>query len=281
VKKLTKISTEESVGLLSVSKKSGFAAHRHKDFETKTFGSVNELARIISSEVWSPIVFKGGVRASANFVLSTLIALDFDSGKYTLHDALTDVRTFGLFHVLGTTKSHQKQKITKAGKVEPPCDRFRLILLGPECVHDGELYTYNMREYMELFPDADKSCKDAARFFFPCAEIVSAGDGRCAPWIPLPPDYVPMKELRAKKRAELANYPVGVYPAWMRQLLERGAPPGERHKTCYKLGAYMSGMGYDTSTIVRLCMAGPLRDIGLSDVRRAVENGVKAAGDDL
>ena len=130
------------------------------------------VATLIRTFAWSPIVWAGGVRRAAEFKCALWCALDFDSGTYSLSECLDEVTQAGLTHVLGTTKSHG---LAKDGA--PACDRFRLLLKFDHVITDRSEYERAMRAAMAVFPGSDKSCKDAARFFFPCTEIVSADEG--------------------------------------------------------------------------------------------------------
>jgi hypothetical protein len=130
------------------------------------------VAKLVREFAWSPIVWAGGIRRAEAFASALWCALDFDDGVYTLAQALDDVTSAGLTHVIGTTKSHGKAK----GDT-PACDRFRLLLRFDRVVDSRALYERVMRAAMDTFPGCDKSCKDAARFFFPCVDIVSAANG--------------------------------------------------------------------------------------------------------
>jgi hypothetical protein len=126
------------------------------------------LERALTTRVWSPILFTNGIRTETNFKAVLACALDFDSPVTTLDWALETFKNHA--HIIGTTKSHQKEKkgIT--------CDRFRVVLLFNEIIKDLNLYKYNMGILTTKY-NADKACKDGARFFFPCTEIVSRGNG--------------------------------------------------------------------------------------------------------
>lgn len=130
------------------------------------------VAKLICTFAWSPIVWVGGIRKADAFASALWCALDFDDGTYTLAQAMDDVTQAGLAHVIGTTKSHGKPK----GDT-PACDRFRMLLRFDRVVDSRAIYDRAMRAAMQDFVGADKSCKDAARFFFPCVDIVSAAKG--------------------------------------------------------------------------------------------------------
>lgn len=146
------------------------------------------VAKLICEYAWSPICWSPRERKGDNFAAALWCALDFDSGEYTLERALDDVTSAGLMHVIGTTKSHGLEKggDSPQGQPAPACDRFRLLLRFERVVTDRKLFERAMRAAMETFPHADKSCKDAARFYFPCKEIVSAARGH--PFWPIDED---------------------------------------------------------------------------------------------
>jgi hypothetical protein len=164
------------------------------------------VAKLVREFAWSPIVWAGGVRKSDCFAAALWCALDFDDGVYTLADACDDVASAGLTHVIGTTKSHGKAKDNA-----PACDRFRLLLRFDRVVDSRALYERAMRAAMQDFNGADKSCKDAARFFFPCMEIVSAAKG-FGYW-PIDDDETPPGPAPPRKQQEVKrNYPKSTRP---------------------------------------------------------------------
>jgi hypothetical protein len=262
--------------LMSLSRSRNMSAQYHTRFSPFDVNGVKEFCSIITSEVWSPIIWKQGLRTIANFDHCQWVALDFDDGLFTLQNALDTIKDFDLTAILGTTKSHQKEKISKSGKIQPACDRFRLVIPTASICRNSEVYEYNMRHFILMF-GCDRSCKDSARFFYPCREIIYSCKGQTkVDWKPLPPNYKTNLERREERREELSQYPKGVLPRWIANLLKNGAPIGERHLTCYKLGANLSMMGYSLEEIYKMCMNSPLKDIGDHDVRRAIDNGAVA-----
>lgn len=124
------------------------------------------LVNVMKEYVWSPIIWQGGQRQEKSFCYAFFATLDFDDGLMTLEEAK---KTFcDLYHVIGTTKSHQKPKGDS-----PACDRFRVLFRFANMICDSQTYRYNMKRLLDYFP-ADPQCKDAARFYFPCQEIVQA-----------------------------------------------------------------------------------------------------------
>jgi hypothetical protein len=248
-----------------------------------------DFCSIICTSVWSPILWKDGLRAKREYESCDYIVLDCDDGRLSLAEAVEWCRDLELAHIVGTTRSHQKEKRTAAGKVTPACDRFRMLLKGSWTVdgqpagagiRDRELFEYNMERFAEYF-HADPSCKDAARFFYPCREIVSTGDGKPVPWLTkFDPDYVPEATRFAARRERLKQYSKMVLPQWIRNIIVGAEiiPAGERHKTCYRLGAWLAVIGFTHDETVRMLMRTRLSDIGEQDLARAVGNGRAAEG---
>lgn len=114
---------------------------------------------------YAPASFINGHRSRENYLLDTNIAfLDIDDGM-TLDEA-----TF-LFNDLKcaivTTRSHQKEKVTKSGVKKPAIDRFRVAIKldSPINLPSGE-YQIAMQAIFDLFGSVDRSTKDPSRFFF-------------------------------------------------------------------------------------------------------------------
>lgn len=138
---------------------------------------------------YSPFIFENNYRKSDNYLqnFSNCIILDFDDG-FTREE-------FGskadFAYATGTTKSNMKEK---NGVV---CERFRAII-PTETVIDlnSEQYSEMMRSLFELFPMADKACKDTARAYsgFNGAEV-SIVNGELFDWEKPYRNYLEKKEI--------------------------------------------------------------------------------------
>ena len=152
-----------------------------KILEADTFDDswrMQYLERAITKHCWSPIIIKGGHRLEKNFLGSYICALDFDAPYTPLACAIEEFKDFS--HIIATTKSHQKPK---NGVV---CDRYRVVLWWERLITDLAEYKFNLSKQIDNYY-SDKACKDGARFFFPCVDIVSSnGNGKLVPVQPLP-----------------------------------------------------------------------------------------------
>ena len=138
---------------------SGFVPYSPKRF--------SDIASVIKSRMWSPIVWHGGNRAASNFHFAKYIALDFDS-EISLNDAHQMFHE--LRHIIGTTKSHgiEKNGITS--------DRFRVILMLDQVIYDGKYFAYLCKRLARHY-GSDLAACDAGRLFFACKDIISIVEG--------------------------------------------------------------------------------------------------------
>jgi len=261
--------------MISVSTSQNLDPRHQLQFQAAHPSSFLEWQAIVTTKVWSPLIWKDGRRGKDHFVGCEYMAIDCDNGKTTLQEAIDWCRDTGVAHIIGTTKSHGKEKISPSGKREPGCDRFRMVLRAETRCESRELYEYNMSLFIEYF-HADKSCKDGGRFFYPCKEVLSCGGGRRLEWKSFPEDYV-AEENRREIRREIveSRYNKLKHPEWLRNILngKTVVPVGDRHKTCVYIGAYMSLMKYSPEDITLKLLPTSLGGIGEHDIRRAVTNG--------
>ena len=215
------------------------------------------IERAITKHVWSPNVFRGGHRLEKNFIASYVCALDFDAPYTPLDCAIAEFKDYS--HIIGTTKSHQKDK---NGIV---CDRYRVVLWWDNPITDLAIYKHNMAlQTHNLY--ADKACKDGARFFFPCIDIVSSnGNGKLVKVET--PDIAAQKEVIHRARQSPSFFGISKTPA----------PPGTRNNAVFAATCKMIRRGMD----IRLHM-GMLRTIsnGLDEVEfaKAISSAEKAEG---
>ena len=132
------------------------------------------ISEAICQSNWSPILFKDGKRRGENFQGSWLIVFDVDAG---LPISLAKQRLIntGVWHILGTTKSHRKLKHVGDPYIE---DRYRIVLKLDEFIHDWGKYRATWDYYREeLFPESDDKAGLSSQFFYSCCEITSQLEG--------------------------------------------------------------------------------------------------------
>lgn len=263
--------------MISVSRNpKSLKGHDHRSFAAVNPKNLNHFSQLMSTSAWSPIVWAGGTRSKTNFLSCGYMALDFDDGKWTLDTAQDWVTSHDYAAIIGTSKSHMKEKKSPSGAVLPACHRFRVVLPFAENIKDGSLYEYNMRRVMDDLP-VDPSCKDAGRFFYP-SPVVFRRTGNKYPVLPYDDGYYAEQQAKTSSSSHYQSYQgSGIVPAWCLELIANGHHEGGRHKACYQLGATLIRCGLTKSQITNMILTGPMRDIGEEDVRRAVENGADKA----
>lgn len=128
--------------------------------------TLESIAEGIEFNVWSPLVYQGSHRIGKEFVEAYYIGLDFDEGK-TLEWAIETFRSYAC--IIGTTRNHQIVKDKK-----PACDRFRVVLRLTHRTTDEAVFKATVTNMIKRY-STDRSCKDVARFFYPCKEIIYIG----------------------------------------------------------------------------------------------------------
>lgn len=233
---LSDLQRKPSAGLtVSVSTSSSSDVRSHTRFTETEFDPY-----LILDHVWSPIVWRDGIRRSENFERCELIALDFDQGMSLFEaKAVFD----GFWHVIATTRNH---RLSKNGVVS---DRFRVILRAQRPIACASALAATLSVLKSMYP-IDGSCKDAARLFFPCVDLVSVSEGLS--WTVEEPIVSP------PPRLEL--YPQGIIPPWLMRRIERGAPAGERSNTAYKIGCDLARCGVPEEQAMSVILTSPLKD---------------------
>lgn len=266
--------------MLSRSLSNEIKGYAHEFFTTINHGlSLEAFSDLIVENVWSPIVWKDGKRKRANFICAKYLALDFDDGTWTLEDAKAWIKKHNYAAIIGTSKSHQKEKVKASGKTDPAVDRYRIVIPFEKAITDRELYEYQMVLATTETP-CDPSCKDAARFFYPCKEIYLATPGLHYPVTPFGDDHEAEEKRIERAQRKVKDYEyTGTLPVWVSKAFLFGAPIGERHKMIFRLGSQLSLAGWTVDRIVETIMSSPLAHTDNADeIRRTVKNGRNANG---
>jgi hypothetical protein len=221
-------------------------------FPTYNFRSADltekQVLRCITSHCWSPVVYREGHRQETNFIKSKLIGLDFD-GDYrdlTIEQAIENVFC-DLKCFIGPTKSHRKNK---NGII---ADRFRVIIELEDYITEKRQYRY-MSKQLATFYGSDPKAVDAARFFYPCSEIVAVIDGEPHELIKPPNDFEkPLPESYYKKYSSIGSVP----PRITNLLNYEAVPSGKRNSTFYGVAKDLKKLGYDQERVAMFILSSP------------------------
>ncbi len=216
-----------------------------RGFKTADIDDLPRICRGIAGFVWSPCIWRDGVRKQENFQRADWCVLDFDDGEMTLEQAKS---TFcDTIHIIGTTKSHQVAKRDSAA-----CDRFRVLMLFEQPILRLKDYRYTMRKILRRYP-VDQAPKDGARFFFPCKEIVQCSDtGYTEPTHEAPEWF----ECPRRERSQ-AYRNAGIVPPFVRQRLIAPIPVGTRNTTWYWVAIELRRVGFDPEDILVMIIKSP------------------------
>ena len=146
------------------------------------------------------------------------------------------------------------------------------------CVSKDD-YEFTCRQWVKKH-NADKACVDAARFFWPCKEIVSVN------YIGKLVEVLDSKDYSEKKRKKEAErfkkmsrmYPDKSIPMHIQNKLKFGT--FNRTHACYGIGADLTTLGFSKDEIISLVKKSAIISDGfnLDEAISAIRNGIKKAG---
>jgi hypothetical protein len=120
--------------------------------------SIEEFAELVAQPygiVYLPSIFNGS-RKNANWISQSLFCLDFDDDTITIEGVIERFETHGIIpNMYYTTFSDTPEK-----------RKFRFCLFLDQTVTNKSDRDKIAKGLLALFPEADKACKDAARFFY-------------------------------------------------------------------------------------------------------------------
>lgn len=216
----------------------------------ETVKDMAELGKVITDpfmHAWSPSVFTTQYRSLANFISMELIALDVDEGL-SLDEACKVFKDYQ--HVIGTSRSHQKEKAMPSGKTKPACDRYRIVLRLSKPITDQDTYYATYQSLRTRFPFIDPVCNNADRMFYPCLEVVQ-GDNKGAvvdPVAPPPKVEKVKRELSDEQKGKLARHTL--------EFITLGVST-DRHKALFKAARDFQEQGYDEAEALEKLMLSP------------------------
>jgi len=213
-----------------------------------------KLSQVITSKVWSPISFKKGERAGANYEWSDWCVLDVDN-TMTTDEALIEFD--GYRFMIATSKSNR-----------PSYNSFKICIPWERRITDANTYTYNLTRLINRL-GTDAACKDAARFYWPCREIHTVKLTGKSMEISKPPKKVYSAVYSDKAKG---------LPRWLERKLRELVAIGGRHNRLFSLGCDLGRMGFEEleafEVIIKYWNQEGAR-FGDDEIRRQVENGVR------
>jgi hypothetical protein len=245
--------------MISVSLSTSLEPKDHVRFKRWKTSCIESLCDFILNCSWSPSIFRNDYRNKNNFISADWLALDFDDG-WPLTSAIGTCRANDLTHIIGTSKSHQREK-----HGDDICDRYRVVLkLSRRITRQEDFAATWYRAWVMFSRRADRAARDPSRFFFPCRDIVSVAED-------LPLDVcagsVCRKDIKRNiiKRATPTNIAI---------MLAGVKREGERNLTVYHAAQMLAAASWEHEDIFARIKA---EGCTLSDdeINRAIKNGME------
>lgn len=191
-----------------------------------------KLSQHILKRPWSPIIFKNNQRKQENFLFSDWAVLDFDNG-YTLEEAQHDF--CDCIHIIGTTKSHTDDK-----------HRFRVCIPWEHRINNVEVFKHNQKRLISKYA-SDGQCKDAARFYYPCKEIVSFRSH----------GFRQEVSLDIPKKSEAVQYKKTGFSSAVTFFMKNVIVVGNRNVQIYQVAKDLFRIGLSQGTILDIVLRSP------------------------
>ena len=224
----------------------------------RTWQNDRDLQSAMLTKAWSPVVYKDGRRLKANFLQSNWFALDFDDGEMRLEEAC---KTFcDTLSIIGTTKSHTKER-----------HRFRVVLFSHKIVKDRHQYEYNLKKLIDKYP-CDPAAKDAARFFWPCKEIIQVvKEGYSLDVYDLPENY----GVYDNRKTEAYGNALVIPPKARQILSSKLYETGNRNSEVFKCSCFMARAGFSPEKIEQIIIASKCCNLERDEIHDVVGKAVK------
>ena len=245
----------------------GHADRYAEGWRGKHTPSVAEVAALTVQYVNSPCLWSKGIRGKKHFRIATWIGLDFDE-NVTIEQSLKRLKEEDYIYVLGTTRSHQKQK----GDY-PPCDRFRVFLrLKNSCLNKDD-FELTSRELIKSW-NSDTSCVDAGRLYWPLTKIISTKYyGACIPV--LDSTQIDADLVNKYQRAYYKRIPCAVQNKLLFGVL------GSRNTACWQISKDLAKLGWTRDEVYSLLMSSKIpKNISekvQNEVRKTVRSGFESS----
>jgi len=226
------------------------------------------LKEMLCTYRWSPILWKDGIRLSANFIESHYLALDFEDPSISVEDIKR--RLFDTWYIIGSTTNHQLPKGDK-----PSMDRFRVLIPWDRTIINLDQYKYNLDHYTRYY-GADNQAKDGARSFVKCREILAENTSEDL-YFETVLDLLP---IRPRKRYP---YVYGSMPRYTRWALQNHIPSGERSIAIWRMGKDLCSVGIDYEDALSRILASPtyLSSVISSETMRKIKSQLRSGYEEI
>jgi hypothetical protein len=119
--------------------------------------SIDEFSTLIAppySFTWTSVF--DGQSCSENWISQEVFALDFDTGEISVKEVYEELKKYGIHPQLWYTTFSSSTDLLK----------FRVVLFLENPITNIDLRQLISKGLLKLFPQADQSCSDAARYYF-------------------------------------------------------------------------------------------------------------------
>jgi hypothetical protein len=179
--------------------------------------------------------------------------------------------------MIGTTKSHQKEKKSKTSSViKPPVDRFRVIIPAVGFSSNILQFNYQMKRVAKAFYGIDSSCAEGARFYWPCREIVCHTSGKSYRAVKPASTEVLLKKIEQLKKNDRELGRAGFIPHDVLAFIKYGVSQGQRRPSLFKFAAKLTRYGWSRDEIMSKLLEAPFykEDLKIHDMMRQIERGI-------
>jgi hypothetical protein len=225
-------------------------------YDHQEVGTVEEVARCITGNVYGAAIWAGGSRREWGFCAARWCVLDFDEGvtKDEARQALD-----GLAYVLAPSKSDGIEKTTPAGKVKPAQDRFRVLIPFSAPIWNLDVFRYNMKLAIKRF-GSDPLPYDGGRVWQPSPRVETIRSGKSLDVVMT----VPLEETQEHKQLQMQRYGeslakagAGALPRRVWRFLDGEITPSQRNVELFKVACLLFSLGWTVEKVKNLVLSIP------------------------
>ena len=133
-------------------------SHINKRLNKNIDVTIDQLCNIVAppnSFTWSPGIFNG-TPSNDNWTCQSIFALDFDGGELSIEEVYNRLHSYEIKPQLWYETFSSSETLFK----------FRVVLFLDYPVTNPKIHKLISLGLLKLFPEADQSCKDQARYYF-------------------------------------------------------------------------------------------------------------------